>query len=156
MTLYYYTNLEATYTTPKECENTLSTEFRASNRAKIATKANNDPDSRLGVYMSVNPDLSSPTQSHGVLEFERVLLTRYRSGSHNLRIETGRLCCPKIPRENRTCLCGLGVQSLRHCLFECILLEEVFQGVEYTTLEEAINSPNIVNVLMDVERVLKI
>ena len=154
--LKYYTNLEATYTTPKECENTLSTDFRASNRTKIATKANNDPDSRLGVYMLVNPNLSSPTQSHGVLEFERVLLTRYRSGSHNLKIETGRLCCPKIPRENRTCLCGLGVQSLRHCLFECTLLREVFQGVEYTTLEEAFNSPDIVNVLMDVERVLKI
>ena len=86
----------------------------------------------------------------------RVLLTRYRSGSHNLKIETGRLCCPKIPRENRTCLCGLGVQSLRHCLFECTLLREVFQGVEYTTLEEAFNSPDIVNVLMNVERVLKI
>ena len=154
--LKYYTNLESIYTTPTNCENILSNDFRASNRTKIMTKANDDADSRLGVYLLVNPNLSSPTQHHGILEFERVLLTRYRSGSHNLRIETGRLCCPKVPREERMCLCGSGVQSLRHCLFECPLLQEVRQGVEFTTVEEAFNSPNIVNLLMHVERVLKI
>ena len=154
--LKYYKNLEASYITPKNCENTLTTVFRANNRTNITTKANNDPDSRFGVYLLVNPNLSSPAQNYATFEFERVLLTRYRSGSHNLRIETGRLCCPKIPRENRTCLCELGIQSIRHCLFECPLLREVVQRVEFTTLEEAFNSPDFVNMLMDIERVLKI
>ena len=154
--LKYYKNLDTTYTTPTECENILSNEFRASNRAKITTKANDDPDSRLGVYLLVNPNLVAPTQRDGILEFERVLLTRYRSGSHNLRIETGRLCCPKIPREDRTCVCETAVQSLRHCLFECPLLQELLQEVEYTTMEEAFNSPTIVNLLMNIEKVLKI
>ena len=154
--LQYYKHLETTYKTPIECENTLSNEFRAANRTKITTKANNDPDSRLGVYMLVNPHLSAPTQCNDILEFERVLLTRYRSGSHNLRIETGRLCCPKIPREDRTCLCETGVQSLRHCLFACPLLQELLREVEYTTMEEAFNSPNIVKLLMNIEKLLKI
>ena len=101
----------------KECENTLSTDFRASNRTKIATKANNDPDSRLGVYMLVNPTLSSPTQSHGVLEFERVLLTRYRSGSHNLKIETGRWS--RTPRENRLCVTCRELGDEEHVLYNC-------------------------------------
>ena len=73
--LKYYKNFETNQTTPTECENILSNEFRAANRSKITTKAHNDPDSRLGVYLLVNPNLVALTQRDGILEFERILLT---------------------------------------------------------------------------------
>lgn len=54
--LKYSQKLETTYQTPKTCNIVLSEEFRAVNRMKIATKANNDPYPRPVVYMQVNPD----------------------------------------------------------------------------------------------------
>ena len=89
-----------------------------------------------------------------MLECERVLLTRYRCGSHNLKIEVGRLSNPKIPREDRLCRCNAGIQSLQHCLFDCQLLQEVHQEHDYTTVEEAFNSPEIVDLLVKIGKVL--
>ena len=117
-------------------------------------KSNDDQESRLGVYLQVNPSLTPPTQRSHLLEFERVLLTRYRCGSHNLQIEVGRMCNPKILRENRLCKCNGGVQSLHHCLFECALLREVHNEFDYSTIEEAFNSQEIVNLLVRIGRVL--
>ena len=48
-----------------------------------------------------------------------VYITRFRTGSNNLLIETGRFATPRIPRENRMCLCGTEVQTLRHVLMYC-------------------------------------
>ena len=154
--LLYYTNLEQTYITPKNLEDVLSNEFRASNATKIHTKSNNDTESRLGVYLQVNPNLTPPSIRNDILEFERVLLTRYRSGSHNLKIEVGRMCNPKILREERLCRCNKGVQSLRHCLFECELLRGVYEEHEYSTIEEAFNSDEIVDLLMKIGKVLNV
>ena len=154
--IQYYDNLKTNYETPLNCENVLSAEFRAAYRTKISAKAHNDPESRLGTYLRINPQLKAPTLCKNQLEFERVLLTRYRCGSHNLKIETGRLNSPKIPRENRICSCNSGIQSLHHCFFECPLLRELLQGTEFTSLEEAINLPNIINLLLNIEKTLKI
>ena len=154
--LNYYTNLEHTYTTPKNCEDALANEFKTSIITKINTKSNNDIDSRLGVYLQVNPNLVPPKHDNNILEFEQVLLTRYRSGSHNLKIETGRLCNPRILREDRKCMCDTGVQSLRHCLFDCPLLRDVHHKYGYTTIEEAFSSPDIVKLLVEIGCTLKI
>lgn len=153
--LKYYTNLEQTYTTPKNLEEVLTNEFRTSNTTKINQKSNNDAVSRLGVYLQINPNLTPPPQRPDFLEFERVLLSRYRCGSHNLKIEVGRLCNPKILREERLCKCNNGVQSLRHCLFDCVLLKEVYEEHDYSTIEEAFNSPKIVD-LLKIGKVLRV
>ena len=154
--LKYYTNLQTTYETPGGCETALTDEFRTSTMTKINSKSNNDVDSRLGVYLQVNPDLTPPKLPKDILEFERVLVSRYRCGSHNLKIEAGRLCNPTIPREERTCSCSTDVQSLRHCLFDCPYLGEIYQGYEYTSIKEAFNLPDIVKLLIKIEKVLKI
>ena len=152
--LKYYTNLEQTYQTPKNLEDQLINDFHIANKAKIRTKSNDDADSRLGVYLLVNPSLTSSTQRDDLIEFERVLLTRYRCGSHNLQIEVGRMCNPKILRENRLCKCSNGVQSLHHCLFDCVLLREVYDQFDYSTIEEAFSSPEIVKLLIKIGKVL--
>ena len=47
--------------------------------------------------------------SEDITEFERVLITRYRCGSHNLKIEKGRY--DRIERNMRLCICQ-SVQTL--------------------------------------------
>ena len=106
--------------------------------AKIRQKAAEDKISRLGVYFQVNPQLEPPSHNYDYnQEFERVLVTKYRSGSHNLKIESGRMCNPIIPREERLCSCNTGIQSLYHCLFDCPLLAEVRGDYNYESIEEA-------------------
>ena len=45
-----------------------------------------DEDSRLGSYCTVNPNLSKPNNDD-TPEFIRIMKSRYRTGSHNLMIE---------------------------------------------------------------------
>ena len=66
------------------------------------------------------------------------------------------MCKPRIPREERLCKCNSGIQSLRHCLFDCELLREIHQEHNYTTIEEAFNSPEIVDLLVEIGRVLNV
>ena len=66
------------------------------------------------------------------------------------------MCNPKILREERLCRCNKGVQSLRHCLFECELLRAVYEEHEYSTIEEAFNSDEIVDLLMKIGKVLNV
>ena len=48
---------------------------------------------------------------------QRVCITRYRTGSHNLKIESGRT--PHIPRDERYCSCNTSLQTIKHVLLEC-------------------------------------
>ena len=64
----------------------------------------NDPLLKLGAYLQVNPDLCK-SNNNNLFEIDRMRVTRYKVGSHNLKIETGRMCNPVLPREDRLCLC---------------------------------------------------
>ena len=84
--------------------------------------AHNDDDSRLGPYIKVNPSLSKPSyHSQLLLETDRLLLSRFRCGSHSLFIEIGRF--HNIPRNERRCSCNMGVQSVLHCFRDCPLTQ---------------------------------
>jgi hypothetical protein len=153
--LMYYEKLQADFNEPNTCEETLQQTFHNDCTQKIRQKAEEDENSRLGVYLQVNPQLEHPAHNDTYNpEFERILVTRYRSGSHNLKIETGRLCNPTLPREERICTCETGIQSLRHCLFDCPLLEEMHTNFTYTTIEEAFNLPNVAKMLLEMEKVI--
>ena len=94
----HYLQLEQKYTSIAQCSDELHRTFKADREMKINEAATVDEDSRLGTYLSVNPTLCQPTYDR-FLEYQRVVVTRYRTGSHNLRIESGRT--PYIPREER-------------------------------------------------------
>ena len=91
-----------------------------------------------------------------MLEFERILVSRYRCGSHNLRVESGRLCNPKIPRENRICICGLDIQTLHHCLFDCPLLQDLRTDFSYESVADVLTSNDAPMILMKLKTKLKI
>ena len=51
---------------------------------------------------------------------EQIHISRIRSGSHNLLIETGRY--DNTARDARICKCGNNIQTLRHVLLECDII----------------------------------
>lgn len=84
----------------------------------------NDQNSqpKLRTYRLIKKDLR--TEPYLLLNISRKVYTkiaRFRTSSHNLRIETGRHEIPKLPVENRICnKCSLNeVEDEIHCLLVC-------------------------------------
>ena len=158
--IMHYENLVYTYGTPKICEETLKEEFDRITYEKIHNASTNDPESKLGVYLQVNPDLHRPTYKDFLFEIERINITRFRTGSHNLLIETGRFNNPKIPRELRICMCGNDVQTLRHVLMDCnlILNAENFERFQndFNSVDQFFQWPLLHDYLLNISKTLKI
>ena len=98
---------------------------------------------RFMTYVKMNPELSMHTiyaRSYTgiyIPEHYRVAFSRMRTSSHRLRIETGRWA--RIPREQRYCPCGKGVQDEQHVLTGCDLTEHLriaYPGVLRTNLSD--------------------
>ena len=82
--------------------------------------------SRFRTYLQLNPELVKHHiyDSLDVPEFARVNFTRLRTGSHRLKVETGRWC--RIPRENRLCTCDKEeVQDELHLIESCVHLNDL-------------------------------
>ena len=147
----YFKELHAKYANPTACENTLKSEFRASITQLIRNENEKDEDSRLGAYFLVNPNLCKPSHDD-IIEFQRVCITRYRTGSHNLRIEKGRINTA-IERNDRICKCNTGVQTLKHVLLLCPLLGDIRQKYVITDFDSGVHN---VDFLLEMERILAI
>ena len=78
----YYVDLENDFSTPLECFSQSVQLFKTSTEIKIKESVV-DPDSKLATYLKINPDLICPIlKQQQLLGRERILLTRYRTGSH--------------------------------------------------------------------------
>ena len=136
------------------CEKSLTEATLESYKEKITSQFNIDHDSRLGTYHRINPNLTSNVPvPQTTLEFERELVTRFRTGSHALAVETGRYS--NIPRENRLCTCGTGIQTVWHIFVECPCTRSVVEK-NYTTMNEIFEDENVHNVLLAITKTLKI
>jgi hypothetical protein len=94
----------------------------ATDKASIITKITNTNSSKYTMYRNLNPTLTQPSfYKMNIREQYRIATTRLRTGSHRLKIETGRWA--RLPRENRLCECG-EVQDEIHVLEHCTLLAE--------------------------------
>ena len=118
----YYNELQRQYTDPALCEKLLKAEKQATNEEAIRDAFSTDENSKLGTYMQVNPALVKPSYENK-LEFQRILITRYRTGSHNLTIEKGRFS--GMTREQRLCSCNRDIQTIGHVVLHCPLLADV-------------------------------
>ena len=147
----YYRNLANTYTDAKSCTNRMKTYHKETWKEKIEIAARADPDSKLGTYLMVNPELKAPVFDKK-FEFQRTLITRYRTGSHNLRIEKDRRL-PYSNREDRLCSCNLGIQTIKHVITECPLLQSARVNYEIDSLEKGISNDDY---LMEMECILGI
>ena len=151
----YYDNLQQEYTKPQNCQKQLCEKFRNECTDIIRQKGADDVGSRCGVYLQVNPQIQPPEQ-RDILEMERILLSRYRTGSHSLRIETGRMSNPLIPREERLCRCNTGVQSLHHVMFECPILADLHNEYRFVSIDDAFKREDVTQFLMKMESKLGI
>ena len=133
----YYKQLQQTFTTVEQCVESLEATFKTTYERKIRTAAEADSDSRLGAYLLVNPTLVKPSYTNK-MEFQRVCVTRYRTGSHNLKIETGRN--PHVPRDERYCCCNTGIQTVRHVLLDCPLLIELREQYNVVDVENGVRN----------------
>ena len=95
---------------------------------------------RREAYLGMNPELESPSiyrkTANFVPDHYRTAFTRFRLGSHRLKVETGRWS--RIPRERRLCLCGQ-VQDEMHTLLDCPLLNDLrreFSHLNFNSLED--------------------
>ena len=101
--------------------------------------------------------LQPPAYDMNAFEIERISKTRYRTGSHNFLIETGRMVKPTpIPREERICLCNTDIQTLEHCLLTCPLLAHIRPSDNFSTVSDALENVKINFFLVDMEHILKL
>ena len=158
--LRHYIKLESMFTSPHDCYGHFVDEQKQQMELKIRQKFDADPDSILGTYHRVNPDLLVPDYNKeiGCFELDRKIVTRYRTGCHKLKIQAGRLTGEG--RENRLCSCGVEVQTLSHVLFTCPLTANIrrAQGIQSVDLEDFFKSDllKIATTLKTVAKQLKV
>ena len=147
----YYRNLVHKYNDPTNCAKTLKTYFRNAFIARTQEAEMRDPDSKLGTYLLVNPSLTKPHYKN-IMECERVMITRYRTGSHNLRIEKDRFL-PYSKRKDRICLCGRNIQTIKHVILDCNLLIDLRLKYDISDLQKGLTN---IGFLMEMEMILGI
>ncbi len=134
--LRHYIKLERTFISPQRCFDQHVDEHKQQIEQKIRQKFDSDPDSILGTYHRVNPDLQVPEFNNNIAchEVDRKTITRYRTGCHKLKIQTGRLAGDG--RDTRLCSCDVDIQTLAHVLFSCPLTANIrhVQGIQATNL----------------------
>ena len=152
--LKYYENLKSIYGDPENCRISIEREYFEQVKTKIHNENEKDADSKLGTYLLINPTLQKYVPNpQNIMEVERELVTRYRTGSHSLAIELGRFT--NTPRETRLCCCKNSVQSVWHIFFECDLTHDLINN-HHTNLYEAFNDNEIHRRLLSICRRLKI
>ena len=153
----YYIQLEQQYNTPSNCQRIISREYQSTWRENILKAHNDDINSKLGAYFLVNQNIKNPNllYSKNIFEIERILITRFRTGSHGLLIETGRYHNPRRPRDQRMCSCKEEIQTVHHILIKCKLLQHL-RVIELDTVEKYFEWDGIYNFLLHASKVLKI
>jgi hypothetical protein len=127
---YKYINrtLQATHNFIEKDSETRRTRMNASTATKVQT------------YLKFNPELTRNVMydaAEQVPEYARLALTKFRTSSHYLKIETGRWS--RTPRENRTCQCKRAVQDEEHIITTCPLTIHLHPG--FNNLTEALEHP---------------
>ena len=131
----HYKKLDETFINIDDCYNFYVKEHENNIAEKIRLKKTNDENSILATYYRINPLLKSPDFYHQLLcmESERLVITRYRTGSHTLRIQTGRW--KNELRNERLCECKTDIQTIDHMLFKCPITENIRQIYQYGNLD---------------------
>ena len=92
---------------------------------------------KLMTYRVMNPNLSVhplyESKDRVSDDYLRISFSRFRLSSHRLKIETGRWT--GIPQENRLCQCGQSVQTERHVLCDCALVNHISNSFGYENVE---------------------
>ena len=110
-------------------------------------------------YRGINPSLSVhriyTSSNNYIADYRRVELTRFRVGSHRLKVETGR--CSRIPRNQRTCACSVGgIQDERHVVFDCDFTRAYRESCELgptQDLHEVLSSDDYLDYIREIMKI---
>ena len=111
--LKHYVDLDGRYTTDAELIEESLHEVKENIRQLAANK---DKHYKFWMYLQINPELSISPFLYRVDPVGKSLI-KFRVGSHNLKIETGRWA--NIPREERLCSSCHVLEDERHIIFDC-------------------------------------
>ena len=138
--LRHYQKLHQNFENAKECFQFYATNFQSKCKEDVSKKAAEHPNGILQTYVYLNSTLSSPEYYHKYMlgEKDRQIMTKYRCGSHFLKITTGRYT--RTPVEKRLCKCK-EVQTLQHVIFQCALTAPLRDEQFPTTLENFFKDP---------------
>ena len=91
--LKHYKILDEKFPTPDEYYKFYAEQHKTNIYDKIQEKYDQDIDSMLGTYKRGNPTFVKPSLHSSICcnENDRTIITRYRTGSHDLKIQSGRL-----------------------------------------------------------------
>ena len=131
----HYKKLDQQFLSIKECYDYHKENELNHMKNKMRTKGSIDVHSIFGTYMRINPDLQSPKMYHDMscLESVRTIITKYRTGSHSLPIQSGRLVGEE--RDERKCICNDDIQTIDHVLFDCNLTRNITSLINNGGLE---------------------
>ncbi len=120
----HYCKLVREYSSPGQLQREINLDFTHKTQRTFQHQLDDDPYGKLGTYYRINPELRRPkfTEVAMLYESDRLTLTQYRTGSHSLRIESGRWT--RIAREERRCKYGPTVQTIDHVIFDYPLMEQ--------------------------------
>ena len=121
---------------------------------KMITESDKNENSKLGTYYRINPSFEKFVPNpQTIMELERELVTRFRTGSHSLAIELARYS--NVLSENRLCVCEQAVQTIWHIFMECPLTNCIVQR-NYRSLRNIFDDENVHKLLLTITRRLKI
>ena len=157
--LRHYKKLHTSFANENDCFKQYRDSFIVDCKKNIIEKANSNSYSTYNDYFSLNRNLNGPEFYHKYTtwEFNRLIVTKYRTGSHYLHINTGRAA--NIPRNDRVCKCGQ-LQTLCHVLFNCIhtrmIKMALYANVNDLELFFALDIEHVAFILSNIEKELKL
>ena len=88
----HYKNLHKQFSDEESCYNFYKNKFSMRMAENIKMKAQLVQYGIANDYIKINPKLTTPDyhKKHTIIENNRLIVTKYRTGSHYLRINTGR------------------------------------------------------------------
>ena len=154
--LRHYKNLVSRFNNPTQCFEKYKKDFTNRLNENIQKKLAKGTCLVLNDYFSLNATRSSPIfyREYLLNEKDRKLLTRYRTGSSFLKINTGYYS--RTPIEERLCKCKC-IQNLEHVLFHCPFTQAMRDEKFPSTLEELFNDGELAATkLRCMEKLLKL
>ena len=150
----HYKALIMTYRNAEDCRSKTNEEFWRKMKGEVVVKVEQHVYSPLNTYLKINPRLVAPVfYEEKIPEWDRKLLTKYRTGAHDLKIRTGYY--GRTPEADRLCSCKEEVQTLQHVLFDCSLTVTM-RPLTGNTLESFFCNNEAINKLQMLEVILKL
>ena len=122
--LRHYIKLHSQFQSCDECFDYYRKEFIDNTLASLQEKETKVDNIVHRDYVALTNDVTPPAfyTSYVIIESDRVLLTKYRTGSHHLKMLAGSRY--NTPRDRRLCKCKMA-QSLHHVIFDCIYTNSI-------------------------------